>query len=558
MIICSQPDKSIVQEQHQLIKQLNEERKSKERHWQPADEDKGSLQQRSESSGITSRELPPGPQTPTSGSSKGEMIPNPSRRIWIREESPELAIKTRGVSDASGASGSWNSDPIPNRFENEKEDSPSLLDMATFLRLGESDNLRTPRRSSEDTTALPSYPDQNGPKYQPRSPTVRGDCSDLISFFREGYTFGDKGSSIHAPRNFTMVQRGAAPVTPPLTGVDEDKPKSSPPLPTHFAPLPPRLRSQSANLPSPLGSHPPQRPFDPTRPATTNWPPQAVLAWLETNSFSAEWRGTFRELQIWGSEFVELESGQSIRKMLTVIYPQLAKECAATGKGWDQARERAEGQRLRRLIRELPVDLKYEDRSAAAAAAAAAAAESDTAGAGMSAEKEVHRTMSRTSSKPNFTRPLGRKRATTNTNIGVTARNTETSTHTHAASEEVTTSPAITSIQASRSASRRRGYQTSEDMISLPEHEEEGGDAHPENQDPHETSRYDHRVPKMTESASYYTPHHRQDDWIRSKSGRSDDSNSERVRQWSSDMRAAEPSRGFGDTNANAATAMMF
>ncbi|ERF76274.1 hypothetical protein EPUS_09282 [Endocarpon pusillum Z07020] len=122
-----------------------------------------------------------------------------------------------------------------------------------------------------------------------------------------------------------------------------------------------RLRSQSAGLPSPLGSHPPATKVNISRPATTKWPLQAVLAWLEKNSFSTEWQDTFRVLEIEGSEFVELESGQSIRKMLTVIYPQLAKECSDSGIGWDQARERAEGQRLRKLIREMPVDIKYED-----------------------------------------------------------------------------------------------------------------------------------------------------------------------------------------------------
>src|SRR5450432_2591340 len=33
------------------------------------------------------------------------------------------------------------------------------------------------------------------------------------------------------------------------------------------------------------------------------------------------------------------------------VYPRLAKECSASGTGWDQAREREEGKRMRRLIR---------------------------------------------------------------------------------------------------------------------------------------------------------------------------------------------------------------
>lgn len=33
------------------------------------------------------------------------------------------------------------------------------------------------------------------------------------------------------------------------------------------------------------------------------------------------------------------------------VYPSLARECTRSGTGWDQAREREEGKRMRRLIR---------------------------------------------------------------------------------------------------------------------------------------------------------------------------------------------------------------
>ena len=38
------------------------------------------------------------------------------------------------------------------------------------------------------------------------------------------------------------------------------------------------------------------------------------------------------------------------------IYPQLAKECTKSGNGWDQAKERLEGKRMRHLIREIKTE----------------------------------------------------------------------------------------------------------------------------------------------------------------------------------------------------------
>ncbi len=250
---------------------------------------------------------------------------------------------------------------IPDRFQDEQdeeEDDSSLLDMASFLKSTGPD---TPRTSSGEDTFGPSLKLKKPPsKYQARDPIVRSDTSDLIDFFREGSPRIKRKASNKKLPVIPPLRHAAEPITPPPTAYEESEKRS--PLPPYISSMQTRLRCQSTGLPSPLGSHPPATKIDVSRPATARWPLQAVLAWLEKNSFSVEWQNTFAILQIEGSEFVELESGQSIRKMLTVIYPQLARECSESGTGWDQARERAEGQRLRKLIRELPVDIKYEDR----------------------------------------------------------------------------------------------------------------------------------------------------------------------------------------------------
>src|SRR5699024_3483856 len=46
----------------------------------------------------------------------------------------------------------------------------------------------------------------------------------------------------------------------------------------------------------------------------------------------------------------------NLGKMHQVVYPQLAKECEKSGTGWDAARERDEGKRMRKLIRQIHDD----------------------------------------------------------------------------------------------------------------------------------------------------------------------------------------------------------
>ncbi|KAH8661391.1 hypothetical protein BGZ60DRAFT_413074 [Tricladium varicosporioides] len=89
--------------------------------------------------------------------------------------------------------------------------------------------------------------------------------------------------------------------------------------------------------------------------AGSQWNMDRVLLWLATNQFSNDWQETFKALNIYGSVFLELGSGHGGRgnfgMMHQQVYPRLAKECSNSGTGWDQAREREEGKRMRRLIR---------------------------------------------------------------------------------------------------------------------------------------------------------------------------------------------------------------
>ncbi|KOS17931.1 MAP kinase kinase kinase mkh1 [Escovopsis weberi] len=87
------------------------------------------------------------------------------------------------------------------------------------------------------------------------------------------------------------------------------------------------------------------------------WPLETVLHWLAHNQFSKEWQETFSTLNLCGAQFVELGSANGGRGNLglmhQIVYPQLAEICKETGTGWDHARERDEGTRMRRLIRSI-------------------------------------------------------------------------------------------------------------------------------------------------------------------------------------------------------------
>ncbi|KAL4924306.1 putative MAP kinase kinase kinase (Bck1) [Aspergillus undulatus] len=94
--------------------------------------------------------------------------------------------------------------------------------------------------------------------------------------------------------------------------------------------------------------------------AAVQWPLDRVLIWLARNGFSHEWQETFKTLEIEGADFLELGHGQNGRpnlgKLHNVVYPQLNKECDANGTTFDMTREREEGKRMRRLIRQIHDD----------------------------------------------------------------------------------------------------------------------------------------------------------------------------------------------------------
>ncbi|KAJ5674110.1 hypothetical protein N7462_009549 [Penicillium macrosclerotiorum] len=91
--------------------------------------------------------------------------------------------------------------------------------------------------------------------------------------------------------------------------------------------------------------------------AAVQWPLDRVLLWLAKNGFSEDWQETFKSLELQGADFLELGLASGGRgnlgKIHKVVYPQLAKECARSGTGWDSTREREEGLRMRKLIRQI-------------------------------------------------------------------------------------------------------------------------------------------------------------------------------------------------------------
>lgn len=91
--------------------------------------------------------------------------------------------------------------------------------------------------------------------------------------------------------------------------------------------------------------------------AAIQWPLDRVLIWLAKNGFSNDWQETFKSLELEGADFLELGHGSGGRgnlgKMHQVVYPQLAKEVGRSGKKWEPGRERDEGKRMRKLIRQI-------------------------------------------------------------------------------------------------------------------------------------------------------------------------------------------------------------
>ncbi|KAK3690978.1 mitogen-activated protein kinase kinase kinase [Vermiconidia calcicola] len=94
----------------------------------------------------------------------------------------------------------------------------------------------------------------------------------------------------------------------------------------------------------------------PASPQDQNWPLDRVQIWLAAHAFSKEWQAAFRRLNVHGALFLDIgrSGGQrNIGFMPQTVLPQVARECTANGGIWDQAKEREEGRRLRRLVRDV-------------------------------------------------------------------------------------------------------------------------------------------------------------------------------------------------------------
>ncbi|MCJ1354741.1 MAG: hypothetical protein MMC33_004730 [Icmadophila ericetorum] len=104
-------------------------------------------------------------------------------------------------------------------------------------------------------------------------------------------------------------------------------------------------------------------PLSPNEP--TKWSIDRVLAWLALNGFSNDWQEAFRTLGIQGESFLELGSKNGGRgnfgMMHQQVYPALNEQCRKSGNPWDQAKEREEGKRMRKLIRSIADSSGMED-----------------------------------------------------------------------------------------------------------------------------------------------------------------------------------------------------
>ncbi|KAK8013300.1 hypothetical protein PG991_009571 [Apiospora marii] len=110
-----------------------------------------------------------------------------------------------------------------------------------------------------------------------------------------------------------------------------------------------RMMSTSSNATNTPSNIPPEM--------AAKWPLDNVLLWLASNQFSKDWQETFKALNLSGAKFLELGSGQHGRgnfgMMHQQVYPRLATECINSATGWDPTREREEGKRMRRLVRNI-------------------------------------------------------------------------------------------------------------------------------------------------------------------------------------------------------------
>ncbi|KAE9376260.1 hypothetical protein N431DRAFT_400365 [Stipitochalara longipes BDJ] len=117
-------------------------------------------------------------------------------------------------------------------------------------------------------------------------------------------------------------------------------------------------RSKSPSSDSEISSvNPSSSPAPKSQLSPEFWTQDTVTSFLNHHQFSTDWINTLIALDIHGNTFLELGARYGGRgnfgKLHMEVYPRLARECKNSGTGWDQVREREEGKRLRRLIREV-------------------------------------------------------------------------------------------------------------------------------------------------------------------------------------------------------------
>jgi hypothetical protein len=87
---------------------------------------------------------------------------------------------------------------------------------------------------------------------------------------------------------------------------------------------------------------------------SASWPAERVQVWLAKNGFSRDWQETFKTLELHDSRFLDIgrDSGTkgNVAMMQHRVFPQLHRQCMASGTEWDLNRERREGRKLCRLI----------------------------------------------------------------------------------------------------------------------------------------------------------------------------------------------------------------
>ncbi|KAK0302562.1 mitogen-activated protein kinase kinase kinase [Friedmanniomyces endolithicus] len=91
-------------------------------------------------------------------------------------------------------------------------------------------------------------------------------------------------------------------------------------------------------------------------PQDQRWPLEHVQIWLAKHSFSKEWQAAFQHLNIYGDTFLDIgraaAGGQRNFGLIPrTVLPQVARECTAGARMWDEVKERKESRRIRRLVK---------------------------------------------------------------------------------------------------------------------------------------------------------------------------------------------------------------